>query len=46
MVATLRVVPAGFGEYPTTVSVPGFLVDAKEKGKSKTFAPMNVETGV
>ena len=42
MVPTHRIVPAGDGEDPTSVSIPGFLVDAKAKGK-KTFAPMKVE---
>ena len=43
MVPTLRVVPAGSGvRDPTTVSVAGFLVDPKAKGK-KSFAPMTVE---
>ena len=36
------IVPAGDGEAPTTVSIPGFLVDARVKSK-KTFAPMKVE---
>ena len=31
MVPTHRVVPAGDGEDPTSVSIPGFLVDAKSK---------------
>jgi hypothetical protein len=42
MEPTHRVLPAGDGEDPTTVSIPGFLVDAKAKGK-KAFAPMKVE---
>jgi hypothetical protein len=42
MVPTIRVVPAGYREDPTTVSVLGFVVDARAKGK-KNFAPMNVE---
>ena len=42
MVPTHRVVPAGSGEDPTTVSVPGFVVDAKAKGK-RNLAPMNIE---
>ncbi len=37
-----RVVPADDGEDPTTVSIPGFLVDANAKGK-KAFAPMKYE---
>jgi hypothetical protein len=36
-----RVVPAGDGEASTTVSVLGFLVDAK--AKKKTFAPQKVD---
>ncbi len=32
MVPTHHVVPAGDGEDPTSVSIPGFLVDAKAKG--------------
>ena len=39
LVPTHRVVPAGDGEASTTVSVPGFLVDAKAKKK----APQQVE---
>ena len=42
MVPTYRVVPAGDGEGSTSASVPGFIVDAKVKGK-KTFAPQKVE---
>jgi hypothetical protein len=42
MEPTHHVVPAGDGDNPTTVSIPGFLVDAKAKGK-KAFAPMKVE---
>ena len=42
MEPTHRVVPAGDGEAPTTVSIPGFLVDARAKGK-KTFAPKKVD---
>ena len=41
MVPTIRVVPAGDGEALTTVSIPGFVVDARLK--KKTFAPMDVE---
>ena len=37
MVPTIRVVPAGDGEAPTTVSILGFVVDARVK--KKTFAP-------
>jgi hypothetical protein len=33
MEPTHRVVPAGDGEDPTTVFIPGFSVDAKAKGK-------------
>ena len=40
MVPTFRVVPAGDGEALTTVSIPGFVVDARVK--KKTFAPMDV----
>jgi hypothetical protein len=36
-----RVVPAGDGEASTTISVLGFLVDAK--AKKKTFAPQKVD---
>jgi hypothetical protein len=36
--------PAGDGEDPNSVSIPGFLVDAKAKGRGKkTFAPIKVE---
>ena len=42
MVLTHCVVPAGNGEDPTSISIPGFLVDAKTKGK-KVFAPEKVE---
>ena len=42
MVQTIRVVPSGDGEDSTTISIPGFLVDPKTKGK-KTFANMNIE---
>jgi hypothetical protein len=42
MVPTYRVVPSGDGEGSTSVSIPGFLVDAKAKGK-KSFAPEKVE---
>jgi hypothetical protein len=42
MVLTHCVVPAGDGEDPTSVSIPGFLVDAKPKGK-KAFAHVKVE---
>jgi hypothetical protein len=31
MVPTLRVVPSGSGEDPTTVSIAGFVVDARAK---------------
>ncbi len=31
MVLTLRVVPSGSGEDPTTVSIAGFVVDARAK---------------
>ena len=41
MVPTHRVVPAGDGEEPTTVSIAGFIVEAR--AKKKTFAPMKVE---
>ncbi len=41
MEPTHCVVPAGDGEDPTTVSIPGYLVGAKAKGK-KAFAPMKV----
>ena len=37
MVPTHRVVPAGDGEDPTSVSIPGFLVDAKAKGKRRSL---------
>jgi hypothetical protein len=37
MVPTFRVVSSGSAEDPTSVSIPGFLVDAKAKGK-RTFA--------
>jgi hypothetical protein len=36
-----RVVPAGDGEASPTISVPGFVIDAKLK--KKTFAPQKVE---
>ena len=42
MVPTYRVVPSGDGEGSTSVSIPGFLVDAKGKAK-KSFAPQKVE---
>jgi hypothetical protein len=42
MVPTHRAVPAGDGKDPTSVSIPGFLVDAKAKGK-EIFAPVKVE---
>ena len=42
MVQTIRVVPSGDGEESTTISIPGFLVDPRSKGK-KTFANMNIE---
>ena len=42
MVPTFRGVPSGFAEDPTSVSIPGFLVDSKAKGK-KTLAPIKVE---
>ena len=38
MVRTHRVAPAGDGEDMTTVSIQGFLVDARAKHKM-TFAP-------
>jgi hypothetical protein len=41
MVLTFRVVPSGSGEDPTTVSIAGFVVDAR--AKRKTFVPMNIE---
>jgi hypothetical protein len=41
MVPTLRVVPSGSGEDPTTVSIAGFVVDAR--AKRKTFVLMNIE---
>ena len=41
MVPTYRVVPSGDGEGSTSVSIPGFLVDAKKAKKS--FAPQKVE---
>jgi hypothetical protein len=41
-VTTHHVAPAGDGEDPIRVCIPGFLVDAKAKGK-KTFAPIKVE---
>lgn len=41
LVPSHRVVPAGDGEDSTTISVPGFVVDAK--AKKKTFAPQKVE---
>jgi hypothetical protein len=41
LVPNHRVVPAGDGEASTTISVPGFVVDAKLK--KKTFAPHKVE---
>jgi hypothetical protein len=41
LVPNHRVVPAGDGEASTTISVPGFVVDAKIK--RKTFAPQKVE---
>jgi hypothetical protein len=40
MVPTHRVAPAGDGKDLTTVSIQGFLVDARAKCKT-TFAPMN-----
>ncbi len=43
MVPTHRVVPAGDGEDPTSVSIPGFLVDPKAAKTKKTFAPIKVE---
>ena len=43
MVPTHRVVPAGDGEDPTSVSIPGFLVDPKAGKTKKTFAPIKVE---
>ena len=42
MILTPRVVPAGDGADPTSVSIPGFLFDAKAKAK-KAFAHMQVE---
>jgi hypothetical protein len=42
MVPTFRVVPSGSAEDPTSVSIPGFLVDSEAKGK-KTLAPIKVE---
>ena len=42
MVPTHRVVPTGDGEESTTVSILGFLIDPKAKGK-KTFGPQKVE---
>ena len=42
LVPVHRVVPAGDGEDSTTISVPGFVVDAKAP-KKKTFAPQKVE---
>ena len=42
MVPTYRVVPTGDGEGSTSVSIPGFIVDAKAKGK-KAFAAQKVE---
>ena len=42
MILTPRVVPAGDGADPTSVSIPGFLFDAKAKAK-KAFARMQVE---
>ena len=41
LVPTYRVVPAGDGEESTSVSVPGFLVDAKKS--KKTYAPQQVD---
>jgi hypothetical protein len=41
LVPTHRVVPAGDGEASTTVSVPGFLVDAKKT--KKAYAPQQVD---
>ncbi len=41
MVPTFRVVPSGSGEDPKTVSIAGFVVDAR--AKRKTFVPMNIE---
>jgi hypothetical protein len=40
MVPTHRVAPAGDGKDLTTVSIQGFLVDARAKCKT-IFAPMN-----
>jgi hypothetical protein len=42
MEPTHRVVLAGDGKDPTTVFIPGFLVDARANGKN-AFAPMKVE---
>ncbi len=41
LVPTYRVVPAGDGEDSTSVSVPGFLVDAKKT--KKPYAPQQVD---
>ena len=41
MVPTFRVVPSGSGEDTTTVSIAGFVVDAR--AKKKMFAPMKIE---
>jgi hypothetical protein len=41
LVPNHRVVPTGDGEASTTISVPGFVVDAKLK--KKTFTPQKVE---
>ena len=38
MVLTHCVVPAGNGEDPTSISIPGFLVDAKQK--AKRYSPL------
>ncbi len=40
-VPTFRVVPSGSGEDLTTVSIAGFVVDAR--ANRKTFVPMNIE---
>ena len=41
MVPTFRVVPSGSGGDQTTVSIAGFVVDAR--AKRKTFVLMNIE---
>jgi hypothetical protein len=42
MVLTHCIVPAGNGEDPTSISIPGFLVDAKIKAK-RYSPPVKVE---